>query len=340
MASDQGPVVQSALLRNELIRLRKESGLTQEQVASALDWSPSKLIRVEGGRSAITKVDLDALLARYGVTSESSRDRLQSLNRGARERPWWASYRDEIRATYLEYVGYETGAASIRQFMAEAIPGLLQTPEYAEVLTSNSVDAVKVAPVVKLRLQRQAELARRSGPPRQYYVIDESTIRRHVGIKQDPAIMPNQLRSLADRAEADERVTVRVMPFSAGAHVGLAGTFTLLEFDGALGDLLYFDSGRSSVLVSGDDLQIAQYADDFETLLGEALPAGESVDFIRKAAQDMSLSAGTYLAIGGENEIVYTLRGECRQGSGNSPSAPAGSTPRPGSSADIGRPPD
>lgn len=83
MANDQGPgpVVQSALLRNELIRLRKENGLTQEQVADDLDWSPSKLIRVEGGRSSITKVDLDALLTKYRVTSEGQRERLQTLNR-------------------------------------------------------------------------------------------------------------------------------------------------------------------------------------------------------------------------------------------------------------------
>src|ERR1039457_5199634 len=96
MATDQGPVVQSALLRNELIRLRKESGLTQEQVAANLDWSPSKLIRGEGGRTPSTKGDLDALLTPYGVSSESPRERLQALNRGARERAWWASYRDEL----------------------------------------------------------------------------------------------------------------------------------------------------------------------------------------------------------------------------------------------------
>ena len=62
MSSDQGPIVQSALLRNELVRLRKDCRLTQQQVAEALEWSPSKLIRVEGGGSSITKVDLDALL--------------------------------------------------------------------------------------------------------------------------------------------------------------------------------------------------------------------------------------------------------------------------------------
>src|SRR5579863_10085617 len=111
MATDQGPVVQSMLLRGELVRLRKDSGLTQEQVAGALEWSPSKLIRVEGGRSSITKVDLEALLGEYGVTSESQRERLLSFNRGARERGWWDAYRDDIDPTYLTYVGYEAGAA-------------------------------------------------------------------------------------------------------------------------------------------------------------------------------------------------------------------------------------
>ena len=116
MASDQGPVVQSAVLRGELVRLRKERGLTQEQVAENLEWSASKLIRVEGGRSSITKVDLDALLGQYGVTSESQRERLYHLNRGARAVGWWNAYRNDVLAPYLNYVGYEAGAAFIRQF--------------------------------------------------------------------------------------------------------------------------------------------------------------------------------------------------------------------------------
>ncbi|MGO8893015.1 MAG: Scr1 family TA system antitoxin-like transcriptional regulator, partial [Streptosporangiaceae bacterium] len=145
MAADQGPVVQSALLRSELVRLRKERGLTQQQVARELEWSASKLIRVEGGASSITKVDLDALLSKYGVTSESHRERLQSLNRAAKERGWWDSYRDYVSPAYLHYVGLEAGAAFIRQFQIGFIPGLLQTPEYARVVTEvGSVDPQKV----------------------------------------------------------------------------------------------------------------------------------------------------------------------------------------------------
>jgi transcriptional regulator with XRE-family HTH domain len=289
MANDQGPVVQSALLRGELIRLRKESKLTQEQVAEALDWSPSKLIRVEGGRSSITKVDLDALLTRYRVTSESQRERMQALNKGAREQAWWASYKSEnLNSDYMEYVGFEAGAAFIRNFTGGYVPALLQTRAYAEALITNSVDATVAAPALKLRMERQAQLAQRTTPPRRYYVIDEAVVRRHVGISKDPGIMPDQLLHIADRAEGEELVTVRVIPFSKGAHPGLAGPFTLLEFDGPLTDLLYLDAGRGISFITGTDDRIAEYADDFEVLIETSLSAEDSVAFLRAAAEEMS----------------------------------------------------
>lgn len=288
MAIDQGPVVQSAVLRGELVRLRKERNLTQEQVAANLEWSASKLIRVEGGRSSITKVDLDALLSQYGVTSESQRERLQALNRGARAAGWWEAYRGDAPTPYLNYVGYEAGAAFIRQFPGTVVPGLLQTPAYAEILTSLSVDPVKVASVVKLRMQRQSELAQRETPPRQFYVLDEAVIRRHVGVERDPAIMPNQLLHIVSRAEGDDRVTVRVIPFSKGEHAGLSGPFTLLEFDGSVPDVLYLDAGRELISIVTSDGRVSEYADLFEQLLESALPAEESLAFIRRAADEMS----------------------------------------------------
>jgi len=289
MASDQGPVIQSALLRAELVRLRKEQGLTQQQVAAAQEWSPSKLIRVEGGGSSITKVDLDALLTQYGVTSESHRERLHSLNRGAKERGWWDSYKDDASPEYLSYVGFEAGAAFIRQFQMGFIPGLLQTADYAEVVTPvGQIDSGKVDPLVRLRVQRQSELARRSVPPRLYFVMDEGVIRRHVGIKRNRTIMPNQLRSIAERAERDNRLTVRVIPFEAGAHPGLIDPFTLFEFEAGLPDILFLDANRSAVMISGDDPRVAGYAEDFEELLEDALSAEESIKLMRSVAEDMS----------------------------------------------------
>ncbi len=137
-------------------------------------------------------------------------------------------------------------------------------------------------------MRRQSELARRSVAPRRYFVIDEGVIRRHIGVKKDRAIMPNQLRHLADQAELDDLLTVRVLPFGTGAHPGLFGPFTLLEFEGGLPDVLYLDSGRGVLTVlSGNDPQVAEYADDFENLLEEALPADKSIQFMRGVAAEM-----------------------------------------------------
>jgi transcriptional regulator with XRE-family HTH domain len=289
MASDQGPVIQSALLRGELVRLRKERELTQQQVAVAMEWSPSKLIRVEGGGSSITKVDLDALLTKYGVTSESHRERLHNLNRGAKETGWWAAYKDDVSPDYLSYVGFEAGAAFIRQFQMGVVPGLLQTADYAEVVTSvGQFEPETVRTLVRLRMQRQSELWQRLTPPRQYFVLDEGVIRRHVGIKRNRAIMPNQLRSIADLAERDHLVTVRVIPFEAGAHPGLIDPFTLFEFEAGLPDILVLDANRSVVMISGDDPRVTGFAEDFEVLLEDALSAEESIKLMRKVADEMS----------------------------------------------------
>jgi len=70
--------------------------------------------------------------------------------------------------------------------------------------------------------------------------------------------------------------------------VGLSGPFTLLEFDGALPDLLYRDSGRDMSLTSGGYPGTGEYADDFEVLLESALSATDSVELMRQAAEDMS----------------------------------------------------
>lgn len=297
MSSDEGPVVQSALLRDELVRLRTRRGLTQQQVAAALEWSPSKLIRVEGGKSSITKVDLDALLTEYGVTSESHRERLQVLRSGTREAGWWNAYKDSVSATYLRYVGFEAAAAVIRQFQTNFIPALLQTPEYSEIVTiAGSVEPHLVRPIVELRLQRQTELLRRSAPPRQYFVLDEGVIRRHVGIKKDRSVMPNQLRFVADRAERDDLVTVRVLPFEAGAHTGLE-PFTLLQFDARLPDTLILDADRGDfTMIAENDPQAAKaqvekvdkYVQYFESLIEDAWPADRSIEFMRKVADEMS----------------------------------------------------
>ena len=62
MAKVQDPTVQRRRLRIELRKARDTAGLKQAEVARAMDWSPSKLIRIESGQVSISTNDLKALL--------------------------------------------------------------------------------------------------------------------------------------------------------------------------------------------------------------------------------------------------------------------------------------
>jgi hypothetical protein len=113
-------------------------------------------------------------------------------------------------------------------------------------------------------------------------------VRRHVGVHADPVIMPNQLRHIVDTVGASSLVEVRVIPFSAGAHLGLYGPFSLLEFKAGPADVLYLEGGRTpSVLITGDSDRVAEYQGAFEELLYTALPVDQSLEFIEHIAEDL-----------------------------------------------------
>jgi len=175
MANDHGPVVQSALLCDALARLRRDANLTRDQVANDLAWTPEDVIRIEGGHP-VDEADLEALMRQYDL-SAADQERLRELNRGAHEERWWTGYRHDVPARYLDYVGYERGAASIRQYPGTVVPGLLQTADYARALTGVALkDADRADQVVELRRRRRTELAARDNPPRQHYLLDEAVI--------------------------------------------------------------------------------------------------------------------------------------------------------------------
>jgi transcriptional regulator with XRE-family HTH domain len=121
------PVVQRGRLRTELRKARLELQLTQEQVADAMDWSLSKVIRVENRSVGISTSDLKALLLLYKVTDAERIDELVALARADRERPWWSGYREVPPQSLLQLIGYESAAFVTRAFEMLLVPGGLFT---------------------------------------------------------------------------------------------------------------------------------------------------------------------------------------------------------------------
>lgn len=286
---DPGPVVQRALLTAELQNLRRDRHKTQEDVARALDWSPSKLIRIEGGSVGISTTDLQALLRLYEVTDTELIKQLETLARGARRRGWWAPFKNVVDQAYYAYLGFEAGASLIRSFEPMVVPGVLQTDEYAAAVTVEYFpnSATSVDSVVDTRLRRQEELLHGANPPRQEFILDEAVVRRRVGGQRDPGIMPRQLHHLLELA-ALPWCTIEVIPFSKGSHFGLRGPFTLLEFDMGLNTVLFLENSRASGgEVTSAAADVATYLEAFEHLRELTLSPDESVAFIREAAEAM-----------------------------------------------------
>jgi transcriptional regulator with XRE-family HTH domain len=233
------PAIHRRRLRNELRNVREAVGKTQRDVAAAMDWSQSKLIRIESGAVNISTNDLRALLGHYGIDSARI-DTLIKLARVAREVSPWSIYKDSATPEYIAFLGYESSASVIRNFEPLLVPGLLQTEEYARTIISLifSHDPQKVDPLVDLRIQRQ-ELLVREPTPSLHFIVDEAVIRRVAGGRD---IMRRQLRQLQNLAEYPN-ITIRIMPFERGLYRRLRLPYWLFEFpDPEDGDIVYVEN--------------------------------------------------------------------------------------------------
>jgi transcriptional regulator with XRE-family HTH domain len=79
-SQDMSALRLSAELRNK----RELAQRTQKQVAHAMDWSASKVIRIEAGAVGISTTDLRALLAYYQIEDEKQTEELVELARVVR----------------------------------------------------------------------------------------------------------------------------------------------------------------------------------------------------------------------------------------------------------------
>jgi transcriptional regulator with XRE-family HTH domain len=279
------PLVPRRRIRSELRRARQEAGLTQEAVATEMDWSLSKVIRIETGAVGISTNDLTALLRLYNIADPRRTRELVSLARAARQQSWWSSYRETVPPTFFTYIEYEASASAIRQYEPILIPGLLQTRKYAHAVISRyhrRFTSGEVEASVDLRMKRQ-QLLEQSTPPSMYIILDEAAIHRLVGEKSLRDEQLERLISLMSRPN----VTIEIIPFSAGLHSGMAENFTILEFDNESdNDVLYFESASDSLFSRDDAEEISVYRELFEGLRRASLGPAGSLGFLKKAVGD------------------------------------------------------
>jgi transcriptional regulator with XRE-family HTH domain len=281
MATAYGPTVGRRKLRSAIRRAREASGLTQEQVASAMDWSLSKLIRIEAGYVSISTNDVKALLQHYQVSDPGEVSELVDLARIGRQRTWWSQYRDSVPPAYLSYIGLEAEASRLCFYQSVGMPGLLQTEAYGQAVAKIAIpsveDPTETHGAVGLRMRRQREVLSRADPPVVEVVLDEATLHRQTGGRK---VIREQLKHLVTLAEA-EHITIQVLPFTSSVYTPL-GQFVIIRFAGTEDpDVVYLEStGVEDVLDHPE--AVTSHVQTFAALQQAALSPAGSLNRITK----------------------------------------------------------
>ncbi len=279
MAVGSPPTVRRRKLGRELRRLREESGLLAEDLASRLRCSASRISRIETARIRISPGTVHDILDALGINGPE-RGRLVSLAREADQPAWWQAYGDALNYPYATYISLESEAASLKVFEPIVVYGLLQTEQYARAIFGRSAHDQPEAEVtarVKAKMARQAILTRQD-PPQLHAVLDESVLHRVVG---DREVLRGQLRHLIDMAQRPN-VRIQVLPFESSTVITyFTGPVVIIEFPDANDEpVIYFENMAGGLYVERPD-DLREYLDVYDQLCAEALGPEESVKLIK-----------------------------------------------------------
>jgi transcriptional regulator with XRE-family HTH domain len=251
----------------ELRAHRDQAGMSRDDLAVSIGYSPSLVGMIETGRRSPSRdfaERCDGAFKRPGT--------FVRLEKRLRDVPFPASFRP--------FVSHEASATSLRSYEHSMVLGLFQTEGYARAVLAtrpNSTDE-EIEELVAARLRRQ-DVLRREEPPIVWALIDEGVLHREVG---GADVMRGQLDHLV-KLSALPNVTIQIVPYSAGAHSGLLGAFVIAEVDGS--PVAYREAAWEGETIE-DPTMVAHIVLVFDTLRSEALPHGASRDMIEKVARE------------------------------------------------------
>lgn len=281
MASFEAPAVARRRLRLALRKAREAKGFTQAQVAEALDWSLSKVNRIETGEVTVSTTDLHALLRLFGVADPAQVDRLVNDARASRRRGWWDEprYRQHLTPAMLQLFQFETEATTIRIFHPTLIPGLLQTRAYAEAALGVWRDRLSeevLATRLEARLRRREFVFGRPDPPRCLLILDESVLHRRLGSSE---ITADQLRRLLALTR-EPYLSLRVVPLADTAVMAMLGVFFLLDLGDDEDAILYREGVLQDEIIHHPD-EVSYHRQLFDQIWHTALPEDASARMAR-----------------------------------------------------------
>lgn len=272
----------------ELGKLRVAAGFTREQVAAHLGCSLGHVRHLETMHSLPKPLEVRALLPLYGV-GERTDGFLALVDAARRGKDWWADFPGVPERMDL-LLAMEAAAVTIHSYDTMVVPGLFQTPAYAEAVFragEPNLPENELQPRIDLRMVRQDILTRRPDPPAVWCVLDEAVLHRRTS---KPAVLVEQLTHLVKLSKLPN-VHIQVLPFDAvGLHTGMDGTFMILTFGPELvGDpgVAYVES-RITGTYYEDAADIARYRDTWSRVQLQALKPEQSQAVLARRAEEIT----------------------------------------------------
>jgi transcriptional regulator with XRE-family HTH domain len=253
----------------KLRRRREALGFSLERLSADLGYTPQWIHKMETADKAVPAKFAEDV-ATYFEEPEfiEIHDAIQRAGRHA-----------YLPRGFPRFIELENEASSIRAYVVQVVPGLLQTEDYARAVMSAGQDLEALEEIVTARLERQSILRR--APFTQFqFVINETALRVPVGGRK---VMQTQIQQLVDITRSPN-VQIRILPFSSVTYAALDGLFTLLGFeDGS--DLAYLEGPEVSQVIEDSKL-IAKFTVRFGIIMGEALPQAASLDLLAQYLEE------------------------------------------------------
>ncbi|MGX6604308.1 helix-turn-helix domain-containing protein [Micromonosporaceae bacterium Da 78-11] len=293
MAEDISPTVARRRLRLTLREARESAGRTQLDVAEQMEWSLSKVIRIENGDVSIAPNDLRPLLAFLNIKDRATVAELLAIAKIARARQrqaWYQrpEYRENLTPSLLRLIEYEAEAVEIRYYSVFYIPGPLQTLDYAKAnlatFDDDDIPESKRRFRAEARERRRETIVSRLGELQIYILLDESVFRRPLG---GPKVFVEQLRELYDLAAADQ-IKIRMIAFTFDSAITNNATFDLLSLSAEAegNEVLYRETGLTDEILE-DAATTGRHHSRFDKIWRVAAPEEDTIDFLSSRIKDL-----------------------------------------------------
>ncbi|GAA3762759.1 helix-turn-helix domain-containing protein [Salinactinospora qingdaonensis] len=277
MSTRYSPTVRRRRLSHEIKRRRLQARMTLDEAAKTAEIARTTVSNIESGEKKRPQVnEIKALLDAYQIEDEREREEILTLCRQSRERGWWARYKDVLRGS--KYIGFETEASMISNWEPLVVPGLLQIPEYVELLAKTALvrDPTEIQRMVDARMERQKIL--REEPPELCAVFGEAAL---LALTEHPDVLHRQVEHLIQMAEGTSPTTLQMAP-ATRLNPGSAGGFAIMDFPTTVDPPVVFLETDTDGLYLEHPEEVARY----RTLLGHlrviALTPEETVERLHK----------------------------------------------------------